>query len=177
MPDKLRDFVTMLLVCMSIGADAASPAARRLMDLPPFERAVLIIKHYETLHRPVHWPTIGYGHVVQPGEPYRKGVQLTESQADALLRKDLRKFCAIFSKYGPDSLLLACVSYNCGPYRILGNGKDIPKSRLLRKLESGNREVFNEYISFCRWNGREIGSIRRRRMLEYILLRESISVR
>lgn len=108
--------------------------------------------------------------VSQPGEPYGKSVRLTERQADALLRKDLRKFCAMFSKYGADSLLLACVSYNCGPYRILGNGRDIPKSRLLRKLESGNRDIFNEYVSFCKWQGKKIGSIRRRRMLEYLLL-------
>lgn len=170
MRNKLRTLLTVLLVCICIGADAASPMVRRLKELPPFERAILIIKHYETLHRPEHWPTIGYGHVVQPGEPYRKGVQLTESQADALLRKDLRKFCALFSRYGADSLLLACVSYNCGPYRILGNGRDIPKSRLLRKLESGNREIFTEYISYCKWQGHKIESIRRRRIIEYLLL-------
>lgn len=170
MRNKFRILVTVLLASVCIGTEAASPIVRRLMELSPFERAVLIIKHYETLHRPEHWPTIGYGHVVQPGEPYRKDVQLTESQADNLLRKDLRKFCALFSKYGADSLLLACVSYNCGPYRILGNGKDIPKSRLLRELESGNRIILTEYISYCKWQGKEIGSIKRRRILEYLLL-------
>lgn len=172
MRNKLRTLFAVLLVCICIGANAGTPTVRRLMELPPFERAVLIIKHYETLHRPEHWPTIGYGHVVQPGEPYCKGVQLTESQADDLLRKDLRKFCALYRSYKVDSLLLACISYNCGPYRILGNGRDIPKSRLLRKLESGDREIFAEYVSFCRWNGREISSIRKRRMVEYLLLYE-----
>ena len=63
------------------------------MELPLFERAVLIIKKFETMHHPKHWPYVGYGHCVQPGEPYRRGCQLTEAQADALLRKDLRKFC------------------------------------------------------------------------------------
>lgn len=158
MRNKFRILVTVLLASVCIGTEAASPIVRRLMELSPFERAVLIIKHYETLHRPEHWPTIGYGHVVQPGEPYRKDVQLTESQADNLLRKDLRKFCALFSKYGADSLLLACVSYNCGPYRILGNGKDIPKSRLLRELESGNRIILTEYISYCKWQGKKLGA-------------------
>lgn len=172
MQNKLRTLFAVLLACICIGSSAATPTVRRLMELPPFERAVLIIKHYETLHRPEHWPAIGYGHVVQPGEPYRKGVQLTESQADELLRKDLRKFCALYRSYNVDSLLLACVSYNCGPYRILGNGRDIPKSRLLRKLEIGDRDVFVEYVSFCRWNGRKISSIRRRRMVEYLLLYE-----
>lgn len=170
MRNKLRTLLIVLSVCVCIGADAATPTVRRLMELPPFERAVLIIKHYETLHRPRHWPTIGYGHVVQPGEPYRKGVQLTERQADALLRKDLRNFCAMFSGYGADSLLLASLSYNCGPYRILGNGRDIPKSQLLRKLESGNRDIFTEYLSYCRWQGHEVESIKRRRLIEYMLL-------
>lgn len=107
MRNKLRILVTVLFACICIGQGSAQPTVRRLMELPPFERAVLIIKHYETLHRPEHWPTIGYGHVVQPGEPYRKGVRLTKKQADALLRKDLRKFCAMFNKYDADSLLLS----------------------------------------------------------------------
>ena len=52
---------------------------RSIMELPLFERAVLIIKKFETLHKPKHWPYVGYGHQVQPGEPYRRGVQLTEA--------------------------------------------------------------------------------------------------
>jgi GH24 family phage-related lysozyme (muramidase) len=135
-----------------------------LHDLPPFERAVLIIKHYETLHRPIHWPYIGYGHQVQPGEPYRKGVQLTEKQADALLRRDLHKFCALYREFGADSLLLACVSYNCGPGRI-------QNSQLLRKLKAGRKDVFAEYLSFCHYNGRVHPGIRRRRYVEYQLLK------
>ncbi len=69
MRNKLRTIVCILFACVCIVTNAASPSVERLMELPPFERAVLIIKHYETLHRPKHWPTIGYGHVVQPGEP------------------------------------------------------------------------------------------------------------
>ena len=33
-----------------------------------FEKAVTIIKKYETLHQPKHWPLVGYGHKVLPGE-------------------------------------------------------------------------------------------------------------
>lgn len=40
---------------------------RSIMELPLFERAVLIIKKFETLHKPCHWPYVGYGHQVQPG--------------------------------------------------------------------------------------------------------------
>lgn len=169
MRNKLRTFVTVLLASVCIVSNATSPMMRRLMKLPPFERAVLIIKFYETLHRPEHWPTIGYGHIVQSGEPYRKGVQLTESQADALLRKDLKKFCALYRSYGADSLLLACLSYNCGPAKVLG-GKGYKKSRLLRRLEAGDRNILADYLSFCHYKGKHHSGIRRRRWIEYQLL-------
>ena len=42
----------------------------------------------------------------------------------------------MFRKYGKDSLLLAVLAYNVGPYKILGN-KRFPKSRLLQKIEHG----------------------------------------
>ena len=96
----------MALVTLAVTTPAFA-AKRSIMELPLFERAVLIIKKFETLHKPKHWPYVGYGHQVQPGEPYRRGVQLTERQADILLRKDLRKFCAMYSKYGKDSILLS----------------------------------------------------------------------
>ncbi len=169
MRNKLRIFFTALYACICTGQGSAQPTVRRLMELPPFERAVLIIKHYETLHRPKHWPTIGYGHVVQPGEPYKKGVRLTEQQADALLRKDLRKFCALYRSYGADSLLLACLSYNCGPASILG-GNGYKKSRLLRKLEAGDRNIMADYLSFCHYKGKHHPGIWRRRWIEYHLL-------
>ena len=96
----------MAIVAVTVTSPAFA-AKRNIMELPLFERAVLIIKKFETLHEPKHWPYVGYGHQVQPGEPYRRGVQLTEKQADALLRKDLAKFCAMYSRYGKDSVLLS----------------------------------------------------------------------
>ena len=39
---------------------------------------------------------------------------MTERQADALLRSDLRKLCAMFRGFGRDSLLLAALAYNVG---------------------------------------------------------------
>lgn len=169
MRNKFRTLLTVLLACICIGSNAATPTVRRLMELPPFERAVLIIKHYEILHRPEHWPTISYGHVVQPSEPYRKGVQLTERQAHTLLRRDFRKFCALYRSYGADSLLLACLSYNCGPATVLG-GKGYKKSRLLLRLEAGDRNILADYLSFCHYKGKKHSGIRWRRMLEYLLL-------
>ncbi|MCX4294408.1 MAG: lysozyme [Prevotella sp.] len=169
MQNKRKTILTLLLACISIGSNADTPTMQHLMELPPFERAVLIIKYYETLHRPEHWPTIGYGHVVQPGESYCKGLQLTESQADNLLRKDLRKFCALYRSYGADSLLLACLSYNCGPAKVLG-GKGYMKSRLLQRIEAGDRNILTDYLSFCHYKGKIHYGIYRRRWVEYQLL-------
>jgi len=39
---------------------------------------------------------------------------MTERQADALLRSDIRKLCAMFRGFGRDSLLLAALAYNVG---------------------------------------------------------------
>ena len=104
----MRKILIFFMAIVALSATSSAFAAKRsIMELPLFERAVLIIKHFETLHKPRHWPYVGYGHQVQPGEPYHRGVQLTEKQADALLRKDLRKFCAMYSKYGKDSILLS----------------------------------------------------------------------
>ena len=136
---------------------------RNIMELPVFERAVLIIKKFETLHKPKHWPYVGYGHQVQPGEPYRRGVQLTEAQADALLRKDLAKFCALYSQYGKDSVLLGALAYNCGPGVV-------NKSSILKKLKSGDRNIFKAYTSHCRYKGKWHKGLYNRRLTELAAL-------
>ena len=153
-------------------AYAASPPMESgpMYELPLFDRAVVIIKHFETLHRPKDYPYVGYGHQVQPGEPYKRGVQLSERQAEKLLRKDLLKFCSMFRHLGADSLICGVLAYNVGPYRLLGSGKKYPKSELLKKLERGDRNIFKEYLAFCKYKGRPHEGIRVRRMLEYKLL-------
>ena len=158
---KLMLFFVALLTL--VAATPAANAKRSIMELPPFERAVLIIKKFETLHKPKHWPYVGYGHQVQPGEPYRRGVQLTERQADLLLRKDLRKFCALYSQYGKDSILLACLAYNCGPGVV-------NKSSVLKKLKSGNRDIFKAYTSHCRYKGKFHKGLYNRRLTELAVL-------
>ena len=156
----LMFFVALLTLAAATPAHAAK---RSIMELPLFERAVLIIKKFETMHHPKHWPYIGYGHCVQPGEPYRRGVQLTEAQADALLRKDLRKFCAIYSQYGKDSVLLGALAYNCGPGVV-------NKSSVLRLLKSGNRNIFKAYTSHCHYKGKRHKGLLTRRLTELAAL-------
>jgi GH24 family phage-related lysozyme (muramidase) len=159
----MRKWILLTLILLLQLPSYAARSMTSLMELPPFERAVLVIKHYETLHKPQHWPYIGYGHQVQPGEPYRKGVQLTEQQADALLRKDLRKYCALFRDYGSDSTLVAVLAYNCGPRKVT-------QSSIARKLRAGERDIYHDYLSFCRYKGKMQQGIRRRRWVEFQLL-------
>lgn len=60
---KLLFFFVALLSL--VAATAAANAKRSIMELPPFERAVLIIKKFETLHKPKHWPYYQKNYIIQ----------------------------------------------------------------------------------------------------------------
>ena len=161
--------IAIALVC-SLAAHSQNEVVNQshIFLLPPFDRAVCCIKYYEGMHRKKDYPYVGYGHKLRPGEHYSSN--MSYSEADALLRKDLKEFCAMFSAYGKDSLLLATLAYNVGPYRILGSKKKYPKSTLLKKIEAGIRDFKSDYVQFCHWKGRKIPSIERRRYAELLLL-------
>ncbi len=177
MTKKIRTTIilTLLFLCQNIMAqnklptnDSPSQTDLGIFALSPFERAVRCIKYYEGWHDiKRNYPYIGWGHRILPHEKFKKN--LTYQQADSLLRSDLRNLCSLFRKYGKDSLLLAVLAYNVGPYKILGNGK-FSKSRLLQKMERGERNIRQEYLDFCRYQKRKIASIRRRRQTELLLL-------
>ena len=169
MKTKIGRGLLALLVCVQVFTAPNAQAQRgadRLFSLPPFERAVACIKHYEGLHGPKNYPYVGYGHRLLPGE--RLSCAMTKRQADSLLRTDLKKRLVTFRRFGRDSLLLAVLSYNVGEYRLLGYGKQ-PKSRLIQKLESGDRDIRSEYISFCRYHGKELRGLVKRRKAEFSL--------
>lgn len=134
-----------------------------------FEQAVAIIKQAEGMHTARHHPYVGYGHRLQAGE--RFPATMSERQADALLRSDLRQKCRIFRSFGRDSLLLGVLAYNVGEYRLLGNGEH-PKSRLIRKLEAGDRDIYAEYVTFRKYKGKVLPSLERRRKTEFQILYE-----
>lgn len=159
----------MTLAAIVLSALSSFAFEHPIMELPPFERAVLIIKHYETLHQPKHWPLIGYGHKVMPSEPYVKGIQLSEKEADVLLRKDLKKMCSMFRRYGSDSLLLGCLAYNVGPYRLLGD-KAMPKSKLLKNIEENGTISSEDYLSYSNYKRRQHAGLLRRRYIEFKVL-------
>lgn len=139
-----------------------------IFKLPPFERAVCCIRYYEGLHRKKDYPYVGYGHRLRPGERYSS--EMTASEAEALLRKDLKELCSLFRPYGKDSLLLAALAYNIGAFKLLGLDGKYPKSIILKKLDSGDRNIKNDYVQYCHWRGKKIASIERRRYAEFIIL-------
>ncbi len=130
---------------------------------PTFEDAIAIIKKYEGLSGPSHWPFIGYGHKVMPGEKFTRGKRLTEAEADALARADYAKLCAKYREFGADSLLLAALAYNCGPGVVA-------KSSVLSKLKAGNRDIESSYLAHCRYKGKQLSQLKRRRQEELSVL-------
>lgn len=161
----MKKLLLMFLALLTIMVGNAAGRKINIMDLPPFERAVIIIKKYETLHDSRrHWPYLGYGHRKQPGEKYFKGYRMGEKEADALLRKDLRKFIAIFKDLpANDALLLGVLSYNIGPGAV-------KKSSVYRKLKSGNRNIYKSYTSHCRFKGKFHAQLHQRRLTEFAAL-------
>lgn len=145
----------------------AGVPAQDTVQVSRWSLAVRCIKKYEGWHGPECYPYVAYGHRIRKGERFPE--KLTESDGDRILRKDLKEMCALFRHLGKDSLLIACLAYQVGPYRLLGYGK-MPKSTLIRKLESGNRDIYEDFIKYCHYKGKRIPSIERRRKEEYKLL-------
>ena len=140
-----------------------------LYHLSLHERAFLCTRYFEGWHDPKScYPYVGWGHCLQKGERYSAHT-ITKRQADALLHKDLRKFYAMFRKFGPDSVLLGTLAFNVGPAKLLGS-KRYPKSKLIRKLEAGNRDIYREYIAFCHYKGKRHAMLLKRRKEEFALL-------
>lgn len=155
----------------SLPAQGTDETAASFHDEPKAELAVELIKKYEGLHDRSDYPYYGYGHCKLPGEELSYDMTEAEAEAEELLRKDLAERYKLFRKYKKDALLLTVLSYNVGHGTLLGYGKR-PKSRLLKKLETGDRNIYMEYISYCHYKGRKIRSIERRRKMEFLLLYE-----
>jgi len=138
------------------------------LDMPLMERAFLCCRYFEGWHSEKHYPYVGWGHKLLPNEKYSART-MTKRDADELLRKDLRKFVAMFRKFGVDSILLGTLAYNVGPAKLLGS-KTIPKSTLIKKLEAGDRNIYREYIAFCNYKGKRHAMLLKRRKAEFALL-------
>lgn len=146
----------MVLILLAFGLIPAPVFSQSL-----FEQSVDCIKRYEGLHTARHHPYVGYGHRLLPGEKYP--ADMNENTADSLLRADLLRRCTVFRSFGRDSLLLSVLTYNVGEARVM-------KSRLVKKLRSGCRDVYGEYVSFRLIKGKVSAVLERRRKEEFKLL-------
>ncbi len=155
-----RILIIMLsVVCIHVRAQTVDA----IKQMPPIERLCFLIRHFEGWHSGGGY--VGWGHQVQPGEKLPRNI--TRAQADSLLYEDLLKLLNRFKKYGSDyALLLTAVSYNCGYARVEGGGKYKP-SRLIQKIKQGREDIEADYLDFCRWKGKIVPSIKRRRWVEY----------
>ena len=165
-----------MIICLTLLCGYAKAQTRGGDSSPPlpkeiyaelFDKAVALIKEFEGWHDHTKHPYIGYGHKLLPHENLT--ADITEEQADSLLRADLLERYKYFRQYGKDALLLTVLAYNVGHSRLLGYGKR-PKSNLIKKIESGDRDIYEEYISYRCYKGKPIPSIERRRKREFQLL-------
>lgn len=131
------------------------------MEPDLFEDAVRLIKKHEGWHYARDHPYVGYGHRLLPTDNF--GSDISESFADSILRSDLKKKCAVFRYFKADSLLLGVLAFNVGENKVL-------RSKLVRKLEAGDRNIREEYLSFRKYKGKVVRSLERRRKEEYDLL-------
>ncbi|MDE7160276.1 MAG: glycoside hydrolase family protein [Muribaculaceae bacterium] len=162
-------FAVLIMVMSSVGL-VSNHTGGGTPKAPTFDDAVEIIKKYEGLHSAKHWPLVGYGHKVLPGEKFTRGKALTEAQADKLLRQDLAKLCARYRSFGPDSLLLAALAYNTG----IGT---VSKSSVLKKLQAGDRNIKANYLAHSTYRGRTNSQLKRRRTEEFetLFVEETVS--
>lgn len=112
-------------------------------------------------------PYMGYGRKQLTGGLLTN--RMSRAQGDSTLRADMKKLCRMFRRFGRDSVLPACPAHQVGACRwLLGNRKH-PQSRLMRKLEHGDRDIHKEYVSFRKWEGGGIPGIERRGRIEFAL--------
>jgi len=141
-------------------------------DSALYEAVIEVIKKYETIHGPEHYPYISYGHMLLP-EDSLLTLPVTEQQADSILRVDLNKKMSYFEGDFKTRLLLGTLSYNVGQYRLICPKDGSPSSNVAKLLMDGEKDlakIKKEYTSWRKWNGKVIKSIERRRVEEFDLI-------
>lgn len=112
MVNRMRKSIPALCLLGLFPCLLAAQDMEGLKRLPPFERAIRLVMRYEGWHGPDKAPYIAYGHRILPGEQLSYG--MSREEGEALLRKDLLERCALFRRFGADSLLLAVLAYQVG---------------------------------------------------------------
>jgi GH24 family phage-related lysozyme (muramidase) len=111
--------------------------------------------------------TIGYGHVIKPGENYER---LTEEQARELLKKDIEHFVDKVNALTKDISLtqqqfdaLVDFAYNCGEGALA-------RSTLLKDIKGGvatDEKLKADFEAWCKCNGKTLLGLWRRRIDEW----------
>lgn len=109
--------------------------------------------------------TIGYGHT----KGVREGDTCTQEQADAWLIDDVKETQALLAHYvnvpvtQNEFIALTSLAFNVGVGALM-------KSKLLRKLNSGDRDgAAEEFLDFDLANGKRVAGLTRRRKAEHDL--------
>ena len=109
--------------------------------------------------------TIGYGHT----KGVKEGDTCTQEQADVWLIDDVKETQALLAHYVNVSvtqnefIALVSLAFNVGVGALM-------KSKLLRKLNSGDRDgAAEEFLDFDLANGKRVAGLTRRRKAEHDL--------
>ena len=148
------------------------------------DRGLALIKAYEGLRLEAYpdagygWDraTIGYGHTAQAGPPgVVRGMKITASDAEQILRNDLRKFEGYVTSAVHVPLTqaqfdaLVSWTFNLGP----GNLKS---STMLRKLNAGDYQgAADEMLRWNKSNGKALAGLTKRREAERALFLTPVS--
>lgn len=135
------------------------------------DKGIALIKSFEGLRLKAYkalpsekYFTIGYGHY---GADVKEGQTITEAEAEALLRADLKKYEAKVNKYSAynwnDNEYSALVSFAYNIGNIDG---------LTKKGERSREEIKKAWKSYCKAGGKEIPGLVRRREAELKLFNE-----
>ncbi len=133
------------------------------------ERGLALIKESEGLRLSTYLdavgkPTIGYGHLIRPGETFNGPI--SQQQAEALLRKDLvdteqgiAKAVRVSITQGQFDALASFV-FNLGAGRLRS-------STLLRKLNAGDYAgAANQFLLWDKAGGKPLKGLTKRRQAE-----------
>ena len=135
------------------------------------DKGITLIKSFEGLRLKAYkalptekYFTIGYGHY---GSDVKEGQTITEAEAEALLRADLKKYEAKVNKYSAynwnDNEYSALVSFAYNIGNIDG---------LTKKGERSREEIKKVWTSYSKAGGKEIPGLVRRREAELKLFNE-----
>lgn len=157
----MRKAIIITMCFFSLCSLGNAPKKTNKYEINQFELAVDLIKKHEGWHNTREY--IGYGHRITKKDKFK--LPITKRQGDSILRADLRQKISCFSMFGKDSLILGVLAYNVGEGVLLGS-ESRSRSTLIKKIEAGNFSVYHEYVSFHKWNGKAIPSIKQRRITE-----------